>query len=327
MKQENMQKAFMYPPRSQNEFLNLNKKALQKLGYDVQPTDLTFIRYLLFHPKKAIVILNWVEDRVYGRSYKTAVQYFFKMISLVIFSKVCAKKVIWVKHNFRPHNTKGSTKRFDFLCKLYSALNIPPVSLESYFSSPSLIHPLYKPDNELIRDSEAIENESTIDVLFFGGIKPYKNLDKVLIDWPSSIPLKIAGKCSDQSYTRMLENIINERSLNIDWDNRFLSSDELNEMLKASKFVLLPHSDNTMISSGSFYHAIGEGCNILVNASQFGKVKSEQHSFVHLVDIGKISKDMLRTRFVPKREIRKEVLACYGEKRVVEAWNMVLNNA
>ena len=322
-----MQKAFMYPPRSQNEFLDLNKKALQKLGYDVQPTDLTFVRYLLSHPKKAIVILNCVEDRVYGRSCKTAVQYFFKMILLVIFSKMCAKKVIWIKHNFRPHNSRGSTKRFDFLCKLYSLLKIPPVSLESYFSSPALIHPLYKTNNELIEDDEATEQENTIDVLFFGGIKPYKNLDKVLLDWPSSLSLKIAGKCSDPSYTRMLEKIINERGLNVDWENRFLSSDELNEMLKVSKFVLLPHSDNTMISSGSFYHAIGEGCNVLVNASQFGKVKSEQHSFVHLVDIGKISKDMLQNSFVPKREVRKEVLTCYGENRVVEAWNTVLNNA
>lgn len=327
MKQESMQKAFMYPPRSQNEFLDLNKKALRKLGYDVKPTDLTFIKYLLIHPKKAIVILNWVEDRVYGRSYKTTVQYFFKMILLVVFSKICAKKVIWIKHNFRPHNSKGSTKRFDFLCKLYSQLNIPPISLESYFSSPSLIHPLYKSNNELIEGVKATEQESTIDVLFFGGIKPYKNLDKVLLDWPSSIPLKIAGKCSDSTYTEMLEKIIEERSLNVDWDNRFLSSDELNEMLRASKFVLLPHSDNTMISSGSFYHAIGEGCNVLVNASLFGKVKSEQHSFVHLVDIGKISKDMLRTLFVSKKEVRKEVLACYGENRVVEAWNTVLNNA
>ena len=322
-----MQKAFMYPPRSQNEFLDLNKKALRKLGYDVKPTDLTFIKYLLIHPKKAIVILNWVEDRVYGRSYKTTVQYFFKMILLVVFSKICAKKVIWIKHNFRPHNSKGSTKRFDFLCKLYSQLNIPPISLESYFASPSLIHPLYKSNNELIEDVKATEQESTIDVLFFGGIKPYKNLDKVLLDWPSSIPLKIAGKCSDSTYTEMLEKIIEERSLNVDWDNRFLSSDELNEMLRASKFVLLPHSDNTMISSGSFYHAIGEGCNVLVNASLFGKVKSEQHSFVHLVDIGKISKDMLRILFVSKKEVRKEVLACYGENRVVEAWDMVLNNA
>ncbi|MHC6645336.1 hypothetical protein ACYTPF_02015 [Alteromonas sp. HB246098] len=327
MKQESMQKAFMYPPRSQNEFLDLNKKALHKLGYDVQPTDLTFIRYLLSRPKKAIVILNWVEDRVYGRSYKTTVQYFFKMVLLVIFSKICAKKVIWIKHNFRPHNSRGSTKRFDFLCKLYSLLNIPPISLESYFSSPSLIHPLYKSNNELIEDEEETEQENTIDVLFFGGIKPYKNLDKVLLDWPSSLSLKIAGKCSDLSYTRKLEKIIKERGLNVDWDNRFLSSDELNEMLKASKFVLLPHSDNTMISSGSFYHAIGEGCNVLVNSSQFGRVKSEQHSFVHLVDIGKISKDLLQTIFVSKREVRKEVLACYGENRVVEAWNTVINNA
>lgn len=327
MKREDTQKAFMYPPRSQNEFLDLNKKALKKLGFEVQPTDITFIKYLFTHPKKSIVILNWVEDRVYGRSYKTAVQYFFKMIMLVIFSKIFAKKVVWVKHNFKPHNSAGSTKRFDFLCRLYALMGIPPVSLEEYFSSPSLVHPLYKSDSEFITSSTGNESENTIDILFFGGIKPYKNLDKVLCEWPASLSLKIAGKCSDPSYARILEKIIHERCLNVDWDNRFLSSDELNELLRRSKFVLLPHSDGTMISSGSFYHAIGEGCNILVNASQFGSLKSEQHSFVHIIDIAELSEETLQRIFVPKKEVRKEVLACYGENKVVEAWKTVLNNA
>lgn len=322
-----MQKAFMYPPRSQNEFLDLNKKALDKLGYDVHPTNLTFVKYLFSHPKKAIVILNWVEDRVYGRSYKTAVQYFFKMVLLVIFSKLFAKKVIWIKHNFRPHNSTGSTKRFKFLCNLYSLLGIPPVSLEEYCSSPSLIHPLYKTDNELTECIRTLENERSIDVLFFGGIKPYKNLDKILIDWPAFLPLKIAGRCSDLAYTQKLKTIIHERDLKVTWDNRFLSGEELNELLRASKFVLLPHSDGTMISSGSFYHAIGEGCNVLVTSSKFGRVKSEQHSFVHLIDVNKISKDLLQDYFVCQKEVRKEVLACYGESQVVEAWKTVLNNA
>jgi len=325
MSQEIAEKAFMYPPRSQNEFLNLNKIALEKLGYDVQPTDFAFIKYLITRPNKAIVVLNWVEDRVYGRSYKTAVQYFFKMIALITFSKIFAKKVVWVKHNFRPHNSNGSTKRFKFLCNLYTLLRIRPVSLEDYFSSPSLVHPLYKSDNAIFADMKQDESEYTTDVLFFGGIKPYKNLDVVLSNWPATLSLKIAGKCSDPTYTKKLISIIEERGLNVVWDNRFLSSEELNYLLRTSKFVLLPHSDGTMISSGSFYHAIGEGCNVLINESEFGRVKNGQHSFVHLVDTSNLSEKKLQSMFVPKREVLEEVIACYGEDKVVNAWKVILS--
>ena len=191
MSDKNVKQVFMYPHRSQNDFLDLNKKALNKLGYNVQPTDVNFVRYLATKPKQGIVILNWVEDRVYGRSYKRVVQYFIKMIALVIFSKLFAKHVVWIKHNYRPHNSSGSIKRFKFICGLYSLLKIKPVSLEKYFSSPSLVHPLYKPDTELQKDLEIGDQKYTNDILFFGGIKPYKNLDLVLLNWPVSLSLTI----------------------------------------------------------------------------------------------------------------------------------------
>ncbi|AUI82186.1 glycosyltransferase family protein [Alteromonas macleodii] len=327
MTQQDVKKAFMYPPRSQNEFLELNKNALNKIGYDVQPTDLAFVKYMLASPRKAVVILNWVEDRVYGRSYKTAIQYFFKMIALVVFSKFFAKKVVWIKHNFKPHNSSGSTKRFTFLCRLFGLLGIPPVSLESYFKSPSLVHPLYKSDEKLVKHMQCGESQATNDVLFFGGIKPYKNLHLVLNEWPVSLPLKIAGKCSDPVYKEELESIISKRGLKVAWDNRFLSGEELNELLEASKFVLLPHSDGTMISSGSFYHAIGEGCNILTNESEFGREKSKHHSFVHLIDIKGISERTLKEIYVPKYKVLKEVLSHYGEDKVVDAWKVILAGA
>jgi len=327
MSDKNVKQVFMYPHRSQNDFLDLNKKALNKLGYNVQPTDVNFVRYLATKPKQGIVILNWVEDRVYGRSYKRVVQYFFKMIALVIFSKLFAKHVVWIKHNYRPHNSSGSIKRFKFICGLYSLLKIKPVSLEKYFSSPSLVHPLYKPDTELQKDLEIGDQKYTNDILFFGGIKPYKNLDLVLLNWPVSLSLTIAGKCSDPVYTQKLNSIIRERELSITWDNRFLSDSELNELLQSSRFVLLPHSDGTMISSGSFYHAIGEGCNILINESEFGRVKSEQHAFVHLTDVKSLSTEKLESIFMPKRKVLKEVIACYGEDKVIDAWKIILANA
>ena len=80
-----------------------------------------------------------------------------------------------------------------------------------------------------------------------------------------------------------------------------------------------------MISSGSFYHAIGEGCNVLINESEFGRVKNGQHSFVHLVDTSNLSEKKLQSMFVPKREVLEEVIACYGEDKVVNAWKVILS--
>jgi glycosyltransferase involved in cell wall biosynthesis len=316
-------RAFMYPHRSQNEFLDLNKKALKKLGYDVRETNLDFVKFLISSPKKAIVILNWVEDRVYGRSYKRVVQYFLKMIALVIFSKIFAKKTVWVKHNFKPHNSAGSMKRFKFICGLYSFLKIRPVALEEYYSTPALIHPLYKNDKTILKNL-GLNKKYDNDVIFFGGIKPYKNLDLVLQDWPLSLSLKIVGKCSDASYINKLNSIIIERRLNVTWDNRFVSRCELDDLLNVSKFVLLPHAEGTMISSGSFYHAIGEGCNILTNDSIFGREKSKRHSFVHVMDIKSLSNDILEGIFVSRDKVLEEVVSCYGEEKVVSAWELIL---
>ena len=79
-----------------------------------------------------------------------------------------------------------------------------------------------------------------------------------------------------------------------------------------------------MISSGSFYHAVGEGCNILTNNSAFGREKSERHSFVHIIDIKHLSKNLLQDIFVSRGEVLEEVVSFYGEDKVINAWKVVL---
>ncbi|WP_218418594.1 hypothetical protein [Alteromonas lipotrueae] len=320
-------KVYLYPSRSQNEFLDLNRCAIRKIGYSVEQVDKAFVYDLLRMKKDAIVVLNWVEDRVYGRTYRTVFQYFFKMVALIIFSRVFARKVVWVRHNFKPHNGTKTNFRYKFLCGLFNAVGIKPTPLESYYSEPSLVHPLYKEDTQLKSDiavSKVSEESRPNTVVFFGAVKRYKNLHKVLDTWPSDIPLKIAGKCSDQKYEAFINEKIEKRNLTVDWDNRFLSDKELNDTLANSKFVLLPHADSTMISSGSFYHAIGEGCNILTNESRFGCFKSDVHSFVSIYDPDQISSSYLNQICFKRDEIMHEALNHYGEYKIIEAWGKVL---
>jgi glycosyltransferase involved in cell wall biosynthesis len=325
-KQEFM-KLYLYPSRSQNEFLELNRQALRELGYEVKPVNRAFITDLLRRKKDATVVLHWVEDRVYGRTYRTVFQYFFKIIALIIFSGLFAEKVVWVRHNFQPHNGSKHNYRYRFLCWLYKLMSVKAIPLEGYYSSPSLLHPLYKKDSELqaqIEQPESLEPQKSNLVVFFGAVKKYKNLHQILDTWPKHIPLKIAGRCTDTEYQSFLLNKITQLGLNVVWDNVFLSDEELNDVLKNTKFVLLPHADNTMISSGSFYHAIGEGCNVLTNSSRFGLAKSKQHGFVSIYDPKVISEAYLNSIYQDRTKVMHDALSSYGQRQVLSAWRNVL---
>lgn len=318
---------YFYPTRSKNKFLELNIASLRGMHYSVKKVDTAFIFDLLRLKKDSIVVLNWVEDRIYGRSYKTVVQYFINMVALIIFSKLFAKKVIWVRHNFQPHNGTKTNYRYKFLCGLYRLMRIKPVSLENYYSNPALVHPLYKSDSALVADiskSDMSHPPSASFVLFFGEVKPYKNLHDVLDTWPKDIPLKIAGRCSVADYKSLLQEKVERRGLQVEWLNKFLHTDELNDLLKNTKFVLLPHADSTAISSGAFYHAIGQGCNIIANDTKFGRAKTSQHQFVTIFDPAVISRDYLNAIYLDRAQVMQEALACYGEKQVSAAWANVL---
>ncbi|MBN24193.1 MAG: hypothetical protein CL578_03970 [Alteromonadaceae bacterium] len=320
-------KAYLYPARSKNMFLELNKIALKKLGFSVEKIEMSFIYELPRFNNERIVVLNWVEDRVYDRGVKRFLQAFVSHALLIAYSKLFAKQVIWIRHNFRPHAGSKNNRRYKLLCHLYRWLNIAPVPLEEYFSSPSLVHPLYRTDQAIqddISHSTLNDRELNIPVLFFGAVKKYKNLDKTLDTWPISVPLKIAGYCDDSRYRDLLETKILKRGLSVEWINRFLSSEELDELLKRTMYVLLPHAENTMISSGSFYHAIGEGCNILTNSSQFGQFKQLQHEFVTLYDGNTITLDSLTKNYKPRTKVMAEALDFYGENKVVDAWQNIL---
>jgi beta-1,4-mannosyltransferase len=320
-------KVYLYPSRSQNDFLDLNRQALRKLDYTIENIDKAFVRDLLSMRRESIVVLNWVEDRVYGRTYRTVFQYFFKMVALIIFSRAFAKKVIWVRHNYKPHNGTKYNLRYKFLCGLFKLSGIKATPLENYYSEPSLVHPLYKTDSILKNDiAESQKNGEQRDnfVVFFGAVKRYKNLHVVLDTWPVDVPLKIAGKCSDTEYEEFINLKIKARGLAVEWDNRFLSNAELNSTLANSKFVLLPHADSTMISSGSFYHAIGEGCNIITTESQFGSFKSKNHNFVSIYDPTLISSNHLTEICSRRHEVMTGALESYGEQKVIEAWRKIL---
>jgi hypothetical protein len=320
--------AYFYPFEHDNQFIQKTQNALQSLGFSIcKVSNLVSFRVFL-NRRNNITVLNWVEDQKYGRSYSLFKGYviFFEFLGLILLSKIMSKQVVWIKHNLKPHNASGYAICHRLTCAWFQVLNIKPIGLEEYYSAKALKHPLYFEDADIVQNIKPLTEFNKVPtVLFLGAIKPYKNLHVALTLWPISLPLKIRGKAQSVTYEQQLKSIIKNRKLNIDWENELITDEALNAYLKNSDFVLLPHSDGSIISSGSYYHAISLGCNIICLDSTFARHKSTQFSFTHIFDPKTFGIDWLKKNKIPKEEVLKVVLKNYGEQNIINSWKTILS--
>lgn len=261
-----MKRVVCYPFDSEkNRYLEINKGIWEELGFDIVSRNDLNLR-LFFDRNNTITVVNWLEDSIVSRG-KGAVKTnrFIKKIILLVFFRILSKKLIWVRHNYKPHNLKKENSIFSFslFCKIFSFLSDEKIT-HSYFGEGWRVidHPLYP----VLNDSRLKESR---DFFIFGLVKGYKGIDVLLRYWPKDISLTIAGLCIDSKLEERIKDIIIERELDVVWNNKFIEEDELEIYLKSSKVVVLPHNDKSMIVSGAFYHAASNGCSILMKQTPF----------------------------------------------------------
>lgn len=318
-----MKKVFFVPYNHMNEYVEINKNALSEAGYDVIPLNLrNSLRH--FRSKKAIIV-NWLEDRPYGSTFSARVKFttFLKCLFILIYGATFCSPKLWVRHNFKPHNAVGSYLYFKIITSMLRLFKYKELTLEKYTNG-ELFHPLYLPDERLFPNGREF-SKTEFDYLIFGAIKKYKGIHNLLLTWPQDRFLKIIGKCNDENYKEQILDIINRRKLKVTWRNEFLLEEELNEELSKARFVVISHSDNTMISSGSFYHAISFGCNIISLRSNFSIQKSKEHGFVHLIDGTQCDLEMIEDKYVEKEKVIEEVLNTYSRRRLSTKWHQILS--
>ena len=105
----------MYPPYSKNNFIKINNEILTGIGHVVKPANIKMLKELFGFRNDTVVILNWAEDLLYGLTTLGATKQFFKTVLLILISSMLASRVIWVRHNYKPHNSRGSFKRYNFI--------------------------------------------------------------------------------------------------------------------------------------------------------------------------------------------------------------------
>lgn len=279
-----MNKLYCFPDSvDSNQYIDIHKEIWAELGFTVYPLKQLKITDLLSRNGN-VAVLNWMEDGLFAHSGRVKFNIFVRKILILFFVRFLCHKVIWVRHNVKPHAQVNGSE--SILQKIYLSMfrllatHVVTHAATKNIASIIVPHPLY-PILPLDGSSSLVGyDEKYTDNLVFGVISRYKNIDGLLKIWPAGIPLLIAGSCKDDKYLNEIKDIINARHLDVKLILRFLSNNELAELLSKARTVIIPHHPGTMIVSGAFYHAISYGCNVLMAHNPFYQYIKDIFPFV-----------------------------------------------
>lgn len=194
---------YVYPEDiMSNEYLMNLKSLLNASGFDVK--GISELRNAK-NKKQSTVLFSWIEDRVCRRHWKFSTQRFREALLFLLNAKLAGAKVVWIKHNYKPHdyNEVPLISRLYYRVMLFLIKQFSEVKLvhSSRFADNNqkydyIPHPLYRVTNtcnQLRKD---------IPFLIFGKLMKYKQIDRVLEHWPKDTPLLIAGKPESLDYRK-----------------------------------------------------------------------------------------------------------------------------
>lgn len=311
---------YVYPEESDsNLYLTACRTILEMNGSKIRQLPTSFFQLVkLIGSDTDLVIINWFEDRM-GHAQNQTLG-FIKSLVLLILIRLIFRRVIWVRHNLKPHN-RHSKKLLGWLLFCLTRLSDSQVThrpvgeLDSHY----IPHPLYptsKGDFQPIRD---------IPYLYFGMIKKYKGLDLLLTQWPAASPLIMLGRCEDASFSSQLLGIIQERSLDVVWRDEFVDYEELSSLIGRTQTVVLPHTDNSMIVSGAFYHAISLGTNILIRDGNFYQDYLKRFGFVSSFNNENLTEVIASKVNESPEDIAAQIEVEFSNVKIFDAWEEVLN--
>jgi beta-1,4-mannosyltransferase len=227
------------------------------------------------HKKKRhheIFILSWQEDSVVKEHFSTATRQFLYLLWVLLRISFYRGKLVWIKHNYKPHKLNNATfiarYYYRIVLALLGSLSILKIAHSRSFclKNPSfqfVPHPSYQAST-----SQSIRERQ---FFLFGKIMRYKNVPKLLSSWPDNLSLDISGAAEDDKLANEIEHEISQRKLQVTFENGFVDDDELNDKLSKTKVVICANAEESMIVSGVIIHALSAGCAVLARKSEFAE--------------------------------------------------------
>lgn len=325
----NGRKIYCYPEvMDKNEYLSLNVKIWENMGFDVQ--SFRDLGKKLLSPKtwrQDILVLNFFENAVTGR---------FPLLRLIrssvflCLARILVGKIVWVRHNYVPHQIgHGSTFLFHLMCnllRLFSDQIVAHRPVEGLAVTQVVPHPLYR---KSVVNGDCATNSSCANYsfLYFGQVRRYKGLTHLLEFWPKQQPLTMLGYCDDSDLENEIRAVITRRDLAVTWTNGFVASDELDTAIQHADFVIIPHVDKSMIVTGAAFHAMSLGANILVNQSDFSDWAAKVYPFSFQYNTELLTKNIMELQPLDKTTVIRFSNEINGDDAVAHAWARVFLSA
>ena len=213
--------------------------------------------------KTDYLVLNFFEDiqKKWGFYFICFLGRYFRLLKF----KLHGIKILWILNNKIPHddNAKWAVRMMKVLVK--KSYRIICLCSDSKLVLKSLVRNegfwkdklLFLPHPNYIGAYKVFESKndtSKFKAVFFGSIRPYKNIDtliKVFKDLPDNkAELLIAGNVKKPEYKEYLIKLA-ENSPHIKLELKYINDDEIISLIQQSSIVILPYDNETTLNSGS----------------------------------------------------------------------------
>lgn len=251
--------------KTSNRFTNLFSEAVQNAGWRVR--EFAWTPAGLLEPK--VILLHWPDEMFTAAGPLQHAKVALKLAMLNIARRMGGARLVWVVHEATPHDSgkPASWTKRTFLKSLDGAIYLSHASkLAAEADVPELKHvPALVTRHGHYRTDMLVEPEAraqpgkTINLLYFGQIRPYKNLDGLIRAAsgisPALMHIKISGWSKDPDFTRLLgELAANAPSVTLDIRDQFLPQADLEDAIDASDGVVLPYRN--ILNSGAALFAL-----------------------------------------------------------------------
>ncbi len=278
-----------------------------------------------FSFKKALMLnydvlhVHWPELFLNSNYFLKALLYSTLFLIVLAIAKLAGKKVVWTIHNLTPHSVKYSKlnsifwffylKIVDGVISLSSANEkkaIDKFGFKSCLPKAVIYHGLYDNayQNEIscedARESLGLPIDSKV-ILFFGQIKPYKNVEKLISEFNknngNNYKLLIVGKFDTKEYFDEINNLI--ETDNIVVVNKFIPDEEIQIYYNAADLCVLPFKN--IFNSGSALLSVTFNTSVLVpytdNFKEYQEVLNEDciKCYTGEITFEKISRSLVKS--------------------------------
>jgi len=215
--------------------------------------------------KVKIIHYNWIENLDYSSNAKYIIS-FIKKIIILVFLRICNKKIVWSLNNKISHDSKNKflDKLIIIFCimisnKIHILSNISAQVIINYYRHVNKKKIFYIPHGNYIHNIKEYnikEPGKKLKFIYFGLIRPYKNLE-LLIDTFNTLSnfadidfeLEITGSCISGDYIKKLTQLADNNKITLHFD--YIKDDELNTAIQSSDIAIFPFNITSALNSGT----------------------------------------------------------------------------